>query len=345
MIKIEINTSKKYDVIIDADCLCNIGDLAKPLCKSNKAMVVTDDIVDKLYFNIVENSLTNAGFDVFKYVIPNGENSKNANNFLDILNTLANANFTRTDTLFALGGGVVGDITGFCASVYLRGISFIQIPTTLLAAVDSSVGGKTAINLNAGKNLAGSFYQPELVLFDINTLSTLPENIISDGMAEVIKYGMIYDKTLFNNIKNNKISEEIIARCVEIKRDVVSEDEYEKGLRKILNFGHTIGHAIEKCSNYSLSHGTCVAIGMALITKYCVKSGDCDKDDYDELCKVLCLYNLPCKCNYGADDICNVIKSDKKCSGNMLSLILIKEIGKNFIKDIPISNIKEIIQD
>ena len=342
---IDINTSNKYNVIIDTNCLSKIGELALPLCKTKKAMIVTDNIVDKLYSKTVETSLSNSGFEVYKYVIPNGENSKNADNFLKILNALANENFTRTDTLFALGGGVVGDLTGFCASVYLRGISFIQIPTTLLAAVDSSVGGKTAINLDAGKNLAGAFYQPKLVLFDIKTLSTLSENIVSDGMAEVIKYGMIYDKSLFDSLKNNDINEDIIARCVEIKKEVVSEDEFENGLRKILNFGHTIGHAVEKCSNYTLGHGTCVAIGMALITKFCVKSGTCTQNDYDELCKVLKLYNLPVQHNYSIEDIYQVVKSDKKCSGELLSLILINGIGKAFIKNFPFSEIKGIVSD
>lgn len=344
MRKIQINTSNKYDVIIDTNCLSKIGELSTPLCKTKKAMIITDDIVDKLYSKTVEISLINSGFDVHKYVIPNGEYSKNTDNFLKILNELANENFTRTDTLFALGGGVVGDLTGFCASVYLRGISFIQIPTTLLAAVDSSVGGKTAINLDAGKNLAGAFYQPKLVLFDINTLSSLPDKIISDGMAEVIKYGMIYDKSLFESLKNNNISEDIIARCVEIKKEVVTEDEFENELRKILNFGHTIGHAIEKCSNYSLGHGMCVAIGMALITKFCVKSGVCNQNDYEELCEVLQLYSLPIQYNYDVEAICQVINSDKKRSGELISLILIKQIGKCFIKDIPLSDIKEIVR-
>lgn len=343
MKKIEINVSKPYNVLIGKNLLDKIGSLSRPLCNGNKAMIITDDNVEPLYYEAVKNSLENSGFQVYKYVIANGEASKNSTNFIKILNTLAEYRFTRTDTLFALGGGVVGDLTGFCASVYLRGISFIQIPTTLLAAVDSSVGGKTAIDLDAGKNLAGAFYQPKLVLFDMNTLDTLSDEIFSDGMAEVIKYGMIYDKELFNNLKRKQITEDIISRCVEIKRDVVMVDEFDNGLRKILNFGHTMGHAIEKCSNFQLTHGTCVAIGMALITKYAVKAGKCSNDCYDELCEVVQLYNLPTECDYSSDVLFNSATSDKKREGDKLSIILPLRIGKCIIEDIKVSDFSDII--
>lgn len=344
MKNIEINVSKQYNVIIDKDCLKNVGALSKPLCKGNKALIITDDIVEDLYLNTVQKSLLDSGFEVYSYIIKNGEASKNAENFLKILNKLAEYHFTRTDTLFALGGGVVGDLTGFCASVYLRGVPFIQIPTTLLAAVDSSVGGKTAIDLDAGKNLAGAFYQPELVVFDIKTLSTLKPETFSDGMAEVIKYGMIYDNDLFLKLKNKDIDEEIIAKCVEIKRDVVKVDEFDKGLRKILNFGHTIGHAIEKCSGFSMTHGTCVAIGMALITKYSVIYGICDEKCYDELCEVIKLYNLPVNCEYDSEDLFFAATSDKKREGNKLSIILPKTIGECEIKDIDITDFLDVIR-
>ncbi len=343
MKKIHINVSKPYDVIIGKDLLKNTGEYAKKVLKGNKILIVTDDIVEKLYLEYVKNSVSQNGYIVETYTIKNGEQSKNSDEFLKILNFLAEKHFTRSDALIALGGGVVGDLTGFCASVYLRGISFIQIPTTLLASVDSSVGGKTAIDLSAGKNLAGSFYHPELVLCDLNTFRTLKDSVFSDGMAEVIKYGVIYDAELFERLKEKKIDEEIIGRCVEIKRDVVVEDEFESGLRKILNFGHTIGHAIEKCSNYKLTHGTGVAIGMAMITKYAVIKEITSKKCYEELMKIIKLYNLPLECDFSADELFNAATSDKKRDGDYINVILPLEIGKCSVKKITMNELKEII--
>ena len=232
--------------------------------------VITDSNVDKLYSNILISSLEKSGYKVSKFVFDAGEQSKNANTFVDILEFLANSGLTRSDCVFALGGGVVGDIAGFAASVYLRGIKFVQIPTTLLAAVDSSVGGKTAVNLPAGKNLVGAFHQPSLVLCDLDTLDTLPESVFQDGCAEVIKYGVIYDAGLFSHLAENGLAferEYVISRCVELKRNVVEQDEFDTGARQMLNYGHTIGHGIEAQSGFSVTHGQAVAIGMAIVSR------------------------------------------------------------------------------
>ncbi|NLA85923.1 MAG: 3-dehydroquinate synthase, partial [Clostridiales bacterium] len=289
MKKITVNASKTYDIQIGAGLLDQAGSYIADTVKGRTAAIVTDDRVDALYSGRLTASLATAGFTVIKYVIPNGEPSKNASQFIALLNYLADAKLTRADAVVALGGGVVGDLAGFAASSYMRGIGFIQIPTTLLAAVDSSVGGKTAIDLDSGKNLAGTFYQPDLVLCDHTLLDTLSEDYYRDGLAEVIKYGVIADRELFDMLKPPlKLRiEEIIARCVTIKRDIVSIDEKESGPRKLLNFGHTIGHAVETRSNYALSHGKAVAVGMAVISRASSKMGICDTDTCDQIISVI----------------------------------------------------------
>ena len=267
---ISVKTSEKYDVIVGSAIIPQIGTYLSELKTDCKAAIISDSNVWPLYGSCVSESLDNAGISPVHYVFPAGEASKNANTYLKILNFLAENQITRSDLIVALGGGVVGDITGFTAATYLRGISYVQIPTSLLAMVDSSVGGKTAIDLPAGKNLVGAFKQPRLVLCDIDTLHTLPERLFLDGCAEVIKYAMLYDEPLFNALQISGPDfdrETVIARCIGLKRDVVQEDEFDNGSRQRLNFGHTIGHAIEARSDFQISHGQAVAAGMAIITK------------------------------------------------------------------------------
>ena len=228
----------------------------------------------------------------------------------------------------------------------MRGISFVQIPTTLLAAIDSSVGGKTAVNLSAGKNLAGAFYQPDAVICDVSLLSTLTEEVFTDGCAEVIKYGVIADKQLFELIKNpirdNLI--DVITRCVEIKRDIVCEDERENGVRKLLNYGHTLGHAIEQLSEYRISHGNAIAIGMAIETRVAVKMNLCPNHCLEELLKMLRLYNLPVNTDYDAATLANACLSDKKRDGDSLTMIFPEQIGNCVLKKIPVRDLLEVIQ-
>lgn len=328
---VEVNASKRYNIVIESGILNDCGKLIKGVTKASKAAVITDDIVDGLYSETVMNSLAAAGFKAVKFVFPNGEKSKNINTFSDMLEFLAANELTRTDAVIALGGGVVGDMAGFSAACYLRGLDFIQIPTTLLACVDSSVGGKTAIDLNAGKNLAGAFYQPNLVICDYSTLNTLPDNVFSDGMAEVIKHGVIFDRDYFNFLKDNDAKqnlEYVISRSVEMKRDIVDADETEHGSRALLNFGHTVGHAVEKCSNFEISHGSAVAIGMIIAARGAYYSGICKNDYSGAIAGVNRKYSLPCECNFSAEELYKVTLSDKKRDGGNIKLIVPEEIGK-----------------
>lgn len=344
---VKVSASKEYNVHIGSGFLDSVGEMISALKNQGKVVIVSDDNVFQLYGERVKASLEKSGFAVLEYVIPNGEESKSAENFVAIQEFCAENNITRTDLFVALGGGVVGDLTGFVASTYLRGVDFVQIPTTVLAMVDSSVGGKTAINLKAGKNLCGAFYQPIAVFADCETLDTLPDEIFNDGCAEIIKYGMILDAELLTFLKDNDIRENIeyvIKRCVEIKRDVVDHDEFEKGERKLLNFGHTIGHAIEKCSGFKISHGKAVAIGMVIATKGSFGLGFSDDDYSDVLVPILEKNNLQTTCDFSADDLYKVTLTDKKRSGGSISLIVPKEYGLCKIRKVNIEQLKEFIE-
>ena len=275
---VHVKASREYDVLIGTNLLATLGHHASTLKKVKKVCIVSETNVWPLYGETAKKSLLDAGFETIEFVFPAGEESKNGQTYLELVNFLAENQLTRSDLLVALGGGVVGDLTGFAAATFLRGIQFIQIPTTLLAAVDSSVGGKTAIDLPAGKNLCGAFYQPSLVLCDINTLNTLPESVFKDGCAEVIKYGILYDPDLFDHLAENGLAfdrQAVITRCVELKRNVVAEDEFDTGARMKLNLGHTIGHGIEAQSRFEISHGTAVAMGTAIVTRAAGQLGIC----------------------------------------------------------------------
>lgn len=348
MNKVTVNASKDYNIYIGSDLLKNCGEMIKNEVKgiSSFAAVITDDIVDGLYSDTVIKSLNDAGFKTIKYVFPHGEESKSLEVYSEIINFLAENHLTRTDILISLGGGIPGDMGGFAAATYLRGIKFIQIPTTLLSAVDSSVGGKTAVNLTVGKNLVGAFYQPDMVICDYDALNTLPSEIFADGCAEVIKYGVIMDKDFFDFLNNNSIKDNIeyvITRCVQLKRDIVDSDEKETGIRAILNFGHTVGHAIEINSNFEISHGSAVAIGMIIAAKGAYKSGFCASDISEEIKSVLIKNNLPVSCPFGSKELYDVSCSDKKRTGDSIKLIIPEEMGKCVIKKIPLSSLLDFI--
>lgn len=347
MAKVTVNTAKPYDILIEKGLLDRAGDLIRQAAGGSAVCVVTDDTVDSLYGERLTASLENAGYRWEKFVIPHGEASKNADNFIKILNFLAEKQFTRTDVVAALGGGVVGDLAGFAAACYNRGMQFVQLPTTLLAAVDSSVGGKTAIDLDAGKNLAGAFYQPRLVLCDYATLDTLSDEIFRDGCAEVIKYAVIADGALFEQLKKpiKEQMEQVITRCVEIKRDVVIEDEFDTGLRQILNFGHTVGHAVEANSHFTISHGQGVAIGMAIEAKAAAKQGYCSESCAGAIIDLIRAYQLPTESPYDASTLCEKALSDKKRRGNTISLIIPRTIGKVDIVKTPVDKLQSFIQD
>ena len=347
MTTVTVNASKTYQIKIGSGLLKTIGAEAQALGKAQRVCIVSDSNVFPLYGAAAEQSLLEAGFMVSSYVFPAGEESKSGTTYLELLNCLASNGLSRSDLIVALGGGVAGDLAGFAAATYLRGIRFIQVPTTLLAAVDSSVGGKTAIDLPAGKNLAGAFWQPSLVLCDTDTLNTLPEEIFLDGCAEVIKYGILYDASFFHSLSSTGADfdrESVIARCVEMKRDVVMEDEFDTGARMKLNLGHTIGHGVEASSNFTLSHGKSVAIGMAIVARASAKLGICSLETCDRILEILKTFRLPVETNFSANALYTCALSDKKRSGGSVSLILPHAIGDCRIHPTPVEEIENFIQ-
>ena len=326
--------SKKYSVHSGENLIRYAGALAASAVGVGQALIVTDTNAGPLYGETLMNALTGSGFDARMFMIPAGEQSKNMNWLSAILNHMAQSRMTREDTVFALGGGVIGDMAGLAASLYMRGISLVQVPTSLLASVDSSVGGKTAIDLEAGKNLVGSFFQPDLVLCDTASFKTLPPEHIANGFGEIVKTGVIRDEKLFEMSAAPQISNitAIVHRCVEIKSDVVCHDEKETGLRQILNFGHTFGHAVEKCSNFAIPHGFCVAIGMAIITAASVKRGICGQETLTRLLSALNARGLPHTTHYRVEDLYDSMMSDKKRArhpqgSNTVTLVLPLSIG------------------
>ena len=344
---VTVSASKEYDVLIGTGLLAKLGDKVAKVVKPGKAVIVSDSNVWPLYGEAAANSLAKAGFEVTNYVFPAGEESKCGSVYLDLLNFLAENHVTRSDCLVALGGGVVGDMTGFTAATYLRGIRYIQVPTTLLAAVDSSVGGKTAIDLPAGKNLAGAFCQPSLVVCDTDTLKTLPKEIFRDGCAEVIKYGVLYDKELFDTLTQTGLlfdRESVIARCVELKRDVVMEDEFDTGARQKLNLGHTVGHGIEAHSHFTVSHGKAVAAGMAIVARAGTACGICDYRTAEQIVNTLEIFGLPTTTSLSSEELYCSALSDKKRSGGTVNLIIPETIGHCVIHPLPVEEMKSFIE-
>lgn len=343
---VNVSASKKYDVIIGQDLIAQVGTYISQVASPCTAAIISDSNVWPHYGKIIESSMRNAGFRTCSYIFPAGEESKTAHTYLSILSFLAENQITRADILIALGGGVVGDITGFAAATYLRGIPYVQIPTSLLAMVDSSVGGKTAIDLPVGKNLVGAFYQPSLVLCDIGALNTLPEDIFRDGCAEVIKYGILYDEALFDHLCQRGLAfakEEVISRCVALKRDVVAQDEFDTGARQHLNLGHTIGHGIEAESQFAVSHGKAVAIGMAIAAKSAASHAICSKDTECRILRVLEAFGLPSKTALSAKKLYTYALSDKKRFGNTINLIVPERIGSCLIYPVSINDLEEFL--
>jgi 3-dehydroquinate synthase len=344
-ISVKVNVGGGYNVTIGNGILESCGDYIRSVSAPCKAAVITDSTVSELYLSPVLESLRASGFDTISYAFPQGEGSKNLSTLSDILEYLAENGLTRSDIVVALGGGVTGDMAGFAAGVYQRGIRFAQIPTTLLAAVDSSVGGKTAVDLKAGKNLAGVFMQPISVVCDTDTFKTLTPEIFADGAAETIKYGVLTDKELFYKFDTGNIAEslpEIIAKCVLIKGALVEKDERDTGDRRFLNLGHTMGHAIEKLSGYTFPHGHAVAVGMVMITRAGEKMGLTKPGTSDEIARILKKNNLPVSSPFDAEELYLAACGDKKRMGGNITVIMAEEIGKCFLKTIPVSDLREI---
>lgn len=351
----QINVDLKensYKIYIESGLIDSIGEKIKAEFKTKKIAIVTDDKVDSLYGDLVLNNLIEAGYETSKIVFKNGEESKNSTTLQYIYENLVAANLNRDSIVIALGGGVVGDITGFAASTYLRGVKFIQIPTTILAQVDSSVGGKVAINIKEGKNLIGSFYQPSAVYIDPNLVKTLEDRVFSDGMSEVIKYAFIRDKKLYDILSDKVITKndqdllsEIIYRCCDTKKVVVQNDEKDLGERMILNFGHTLGHAIEKYYNYAnYTHGEAVAIGMYNITILSEKKELTKQGTSLKIKELLEKYNLPYEMpKMEFDKILDTVLCDKKIMDKGLSFILVSDVGECFIHNVSSNSIKDFL--
>lgn len=366
---ITIRASRQYNVLIGESLLNSAGTYIKEAFRNGdmpkKLAIITDHVVDQLYGQPdqpLTTSLREAGFTVHKFVFQSGESAKNLHTINDILEFLASEEvaLTRSDALLALGGGVTGDITGFSAATYLRGIPFVQIPTTLLAAVDSSVGGKTGVNLKAGKNLAGAFWQPSLVLFDSDTVRTLPKTLVLDGLAEAIKCGIIAEKDFVKYIEQKSsliaacnycssqesvhIMEDIVIEAVSIKRAVVEEDERDNGIRQILNLGHTVGHAIEKCSNYEISHGKAVAMGMMVIARASLADGITKDDFIQPLQESMETLGFDLHCPYTATELAHAALSDKKRRGDEITFVVPLHLGQCTLKKMKIEQVEAFIQ-
>ena len=345
----KLNVSDSYDIIIERGIISDCGKYIKQVARGNKCAVISDSNVIALYGKTVIDSLKKEGFNTCSFSFEAGEQSKNINTVIQMVEFLARAQLTRYDTVIALGGGVTGDMAGFAASMYLRGIDFVGIPTSLLSQIDSSVGGKTGCDLKSGKNLVGSFYNPSLVLIDPDTLKTLPDEFLSDGMAEAIKYGCIKSEQLFCDLEKAddfSFIDNMIFSCLCIKKQVVENDFKEKGERALLNFGHTLGHAIEKLQNFcGLSHGCAVSVGMNYVVKGCEKNGMCKKGTSLRLENICKKYNLPTTVELDLEQICTASFNDKKRTKDKIKLITISKIGESQITEIECDKLYEFIKE
>lgn len=344
---IDIRVNPAYTVSIGSGLLSGCGSRIKDAVGICHAAVITDSTVAPLYLDSVTGSLDAAGFSVSSFVFPAGEGSKNLATLSDILEFLAQEHLTRTDCVIALGGGVTGDMAGFAAGCYLRGIRCVQLPTTLLSAVDSSVGGKTGIDLKAGKNLAGIFLQPATVLCDTDCLGSLPAAVLADGAAEAIKTGVLDDESLFDLFDTDDLQtdlSEVIARCVAFKGSVVEQDEFDTGLRRTLNLGHTAGHAIEQCSGYAIPHGHAVAMGMVIIARAAETLGWCQYPCANRIASVLKRNGLSVSTEYDAASLANAALADKKRTGDSITLVIPRRIGDCYLEKIPVTQLETVFR-
>ena len=340
-----IDTAFPYPVKIGSGLLTQTGAILSCMTAPCKAMVVSDDRVAPLYLKCVEKSLRQQGFSTHSFIFPNGEVAKNLRTYEKIQTALSELHFSRGDLLLSLGGGVAGDLTGFCAATYRRGMRYAQIPTTLLAAVDASVGGKTAIDLPGGKNLIGAFYSPMLVLCDPDVFSSLDKKQLACGFAEVIKCGMICDAGLLSRLEEKSIAtEEIVSCCVKIKKTFVEADEYDTGVRRLLNFGHTLGHAMEAGSGYLLSHGEAVAKGMYLMAKAAEENGYAEEPVSKRLKALLEQYGLSAEPEANAGGWMDYIQNDKKTEQETMTVVFPKSWGQCRLETVSVNRFLKIVK-
>jgi len=344
--EIHVATGVAYDVQVGRGAVAFAPEFVRVnFPKASKLALVTDSTVDALHGDRTVRLFEDAGLRVERIVFPAGEKSKTLETYAELVRGFAALRLSRKDVVLALGGGVTGDMAGFAAATYMRGIDFIQLPTTLLAMVDSSVGGKTAVDLPEGKNLVGAFHQPRAVFCDPDYLETLPERWRVDGMGEVLKYAVLGDADLFARLEAKPlepIGAVDIARCIGMKRDIVSRDEFETGERKMLNLGHTFGHAIEKLSAYSLSHGNAVATGIAMAARAAVKLGEMPADGCRRIEALAEAMGYRTRADYPAADIARAMGGDKKASGSSVDLVLPAHIGTCRIRPTPLAELEEL---
>lgn len=325
--------SKNYDIFLEAGIIENINEHFDLTCR--KILIITDDGVPSDYLEIVLNQCVTA----YQYIIKQGESSKSLENFEKISEFMLVNGFNRKDLIIALGGGVVGDLSGFIASAYMRGIDYISIPTTTLSQIDSSIGGKTAVNVGKFKNMIGAFHQPKTVFIDPNTLNTLCSRHFFNGLVEALKAGLIHDKGLFNLFLKGDFENdltEIIHRAVLVKRDIVEEDEKEEHIRKILNFGHTIGHGIETFNNFEFYHGECVACGMIpMIRDYHIKKS---------VCSIIEKMGIDTHIDYDLDEVLKIVKHDKKASSGSITIVTVSQIGQAELEEVSFDRLYEIME-
>ncbi len=347
---IPVRTTPGYTVAIGPGLLDQCGRRLREVLSPCRVAVITDSNVGPLYLDRARASLEEAGFDVCSFTFPAGEGSKNLGTLSRMLEFLAEERLTRVDCVAALGGGVTGDMAGLAAALYLRGVRYIQLPTSLLAAVDSSVGGKTAVDLSAGKNLAGAFLQPAAVLCDTDCLGTLTPEYFADGAAEAIKTGVLCEESLFALFEEGKAAPgsdalpRVIARCVAYKAGVVERDEKEQGERKLLNLGHTAGHAIEKCSGFAIPHGHAVAAGMGVIARAAEVLGWAKEPLADRIAACLARNGLPAGTDFSPEELARAALSDKKRAGDTITLVVPERIGHCVLKKLPVAELLPVIR-
>ncbi len=344
MKKFTISASTAYDVITGHDIIKDAGTYIREVLEPCRLCIITDSTVNNLYSQVLLTSLIESGFQTSKIVFPPGEHSKNLTTYTNILEALADEGITRSDAIIALGGGTVGDIAGFAAATYMRGIKYIQIPTTYEAAIDAAYGGETGLNLMSGKNLVGAFWQPSLVLCDYKYFESLSEQRLKDGAAEAMKFAAISESSLADHILAEDY-EYVMERCISIKKSLIEADERCYGLRQILGFGHTIGHAVEKLSSYSLPHGHAVAIGMVAESKAAFRTGLTGTDISGELSEIFNRLGFETGCRYSPDEIYALALMDKKIYGDKISVIVPERFGKCSLHKISISSLKEYIRE
>lgn len=328
---LHVFATTEYDVCVSNGCLSECGSFIRRINRGSLALIVSDDTVWSLYGEQVSSSLSAEGYTVFSYTVLPGDTSKSVENWCSVLHALSVNIFSRNDVIIALGGGVVSDLAGFAAACYMRGIPWICIPTTLLSMADASIGGKTAINIPEGKNLVGAFCQPSGVIIDPDCLKSLPEREVSNGFAEVVKCAMLSGETLLSELRDGNYSmEDVIYRCLSYKQQLIAQDEFDTGVRQLLNFGHTLGHALETVSGYSLPHGYAVSIGMASVTQAAESAGICEKGTFRVLSDLLSRFGLPTAIPavISLDELRRQIRRDKKHSGNTINAIIPVKAGE-----------------